>query len=143
MNIARDSVVLLDFEAPDEKSAVLKVASLLEGDAAVTNYASFRTAIWERQCLQAPLLGNGVALPHARTGAVSEMVFAIGRLRTPVPFGKEQVPVTLIILYGSPSGQVAPSLAVIAELAKKLHRPEILSGLMQAPTDADFRKLLA
>lgn len=143
MNISRDALILLDFDASTEESAVVKVAELLEGDPAVADFEAFCSAVWDRQCLQAPLLGNGVALPHARTGAVKEIVFAIGRLRTPVSFGIEKSPVSLIFLYGTPPGQVVPSLALVAELAKKLRRSEILSGLMEAQTEADFRKLLA
>lgn len=143
MNLSRDAVILLDLDASDEKSAIMKVAELLEGHPGMADNKAFCSAVWERQCLQAPLLGNGVALPHARTGAVKEIVFSIGRLRAPVPFGLENSPVSLIFLYGTPPGQIVPSLALVAELARKLHRPEILSALMEARTEADFRKLLA
>lgn len=143
MNLSRDAAILLDFEASDEKSAIMTVTALLEGHPDIADYEAFRAAVWDRQCLQPPLLGNGVALPHARTAATREIVFAIGRLLTPIPFGKEKSPVSLIFLYGTPPGQIVPSLALVADLAKKLRHPEILSALMEARTEADFRNSVA
>ena len=143
MDLAVDSSIVLDFEAQDEKSALLKVAQLLEGHPMVADFEKFWAAVWDRQCIQPPLLGNGIALPHARTPAVHGIIFAIGRCRKAVPFGEPGEPVKLIFLYGTPPGQVAESLAAVAMLAKKLHRPEILAGLLEADSETEFRKWLA
>jgi mannitol/fructose-specific phosphotransferase system IIA component (Ntr-type) len=143
MDLALNAPILLDFDPPDENIALRTVADLLAGQPAMADYEAFWSAVWERQLLQPPLLGNGLALPHARTSAVTEILFAIGRCRQPVPFGGGKVPVRLIFLYGAPPGQVAQSLATVAMLVRKLQRPEILSGLLEAGTEAEFRKWLA
>lgn len=143
MDIATEAPLLLDFHAADEKSAVLEVADLLKGHPAVKDHEAFIRAIWERQRIQSPILGSGIALPHARTDSVQAIVFAIGRCHPPVPFGRERILVNLVFLYGTPPSMIGPSLALIASLVKKLHRPEILAGLAEASDEAAFRKILA
>lgn len=138
----RMAPVLLDFEAPDEKSAIMQVANLLRPDPAVRNADTLVSAIWERQCIQAPLLGNGVALPHARTQATSNILFALGRLLSPVAFGAEHQEVNIIILYVSPPELVAQSLTAVASLAARLRKPEALSGLLSAGNEEDFKQWL-
>lgn len=142
MEILTNAPLLLDFDASNERLSIRALETLLENHPAMKDPAAFQTAVWERQCLQPPVLGNGIALPHARTPAVSEIVFAIGRLREPVPFGGDREPVRLIFLYGTPPGLVAASLAVVAALVKKLHRPEVVEGLLEARDEEAFKKWL-
>ena len=131
--------LLLDFPAEDEKSAVMTIADLLLPNHFVADHSRLAAAIWERQCLQAPLLGDGIALPHARTSAVTDLVFALGRCRSPVPFQPDGRNVRLIFLYATPPHLIAPSLAVIAALVARLRDEETLRVLLSSPDEASFK----
>ena len=96
----------------------------------------------ERQKLQVPLLENGVALPHARTTAVTEIVAVIGRCQEPVAFGPDKVPVRLVFLYGVPLHYIREYLAVVAQLTRSLRTPGTLDALLAAEDDASFRRAL-
>jgi mannitol/fructose-specific phosphotransferase system IIA component (Ntr-type) len=135
--------ILLDLKASGEEMALRELAELLNGNSAVVDPEKFWEAIWDRQCIQPPLLGDGIALPHARTAAVTEMVFAIARCEHPVPFGPDGDKVRLIFLYGVPPNQVTQSLAAVAQLIKKLCRPGVLKALLAAKDEAEFRNCLA
>lgn len=143
MELLTRAPLLLDLGAETEVDALVQVARLLEGHAGVRDHAGLVREVLARQRLLPPLLGNGVALPHARTSCVEAMVFAIGRCRSAVPFGPDGEEVRLIFLYGVPPGEVAVSLGVVAGLARTLRRPEIVRGLLDAPDDAAFRRCLA
>jgi mannitol/fructose-specific phosphotransferase system IIA component (Ntr-type) len=132
--------VALGLASGSESELIREVAALLATDPAVTDHGRFVEAVLERQKLTPPLLGGGVALPHARTPAVSEIVFAAGRCREPVPFGA--TPVRLVFLFGVPPHRITEYLAMTAFLARRLRDPAVLEGLMQAPDVASFRALL-
>lgn len=134
--------LLLDFPSADEKSAVMRVADLLQSAPAVTDHSRLAAAIWERQCMQSPLLGGGIALPHARTSTVTDLVFALGRTSSPVPFGPDRQEVRLIFLYATPPHLIAPSLSVIAALVARLRNKDTLHTLLTATDEASFKAAL-
>ncbi len=134
---------LLDLEAADEETAITRVAELLKGHAQMRDEAGFLAAVLERQRINPPVLGSGIALPHARTPLVDEIVCAVGRTKEAVAFGADAVPVRLIFLFGIPPHRITEYLAVTAGLVKKLRRPEVVEGLLNAETEADFLQWLA
>jgi len=134
--------LLLDFTADNERSALAMVANLLRDNPAIADHQRLFEAIWERHCLQPPLLGNGIALPHARTPVVTNIVFALGRCKPSISFGPDGQAVKLIFLYASPPALVTQSLAVMATLASRLKDPAVVAGLLAARNDRDFKQCL-
>lgn len=137
-----DAPPLLDLEAADEVAAITLTAELLTGHAQVRDEAGFLAAVLERQRINPPVLGSGIALPHARTPLVGEIICAVARCKEPVAFGPETVPVRLIFLFGIPPHRITDYLAATAALVKRLRRPDVIEGLLAAETNEDFLKWL-
>ncbi|HEY8961347.1 MAG TPA: PTS sugar transporter subunit IIA [Luteolibacter sp.] len=137
-----DAPLSLDLDASEESDAIVATAELLRGHPDILDHAAFVEAILERQKINPPLLGSGIALPHARTSKVKEIVFAVARCARPVPFGDQAIPVRLIFLYGIPPHRVAEHLATVAALARKLRNQAVIDGLLAAPDAATFFGLL-
>ena len=135
-----DAPITLDLEAAGEEQAIRAVADLLAGKDGIRDQAAFVGAVLERQKINPPLLGSGIALPHARTAAVSEIVFAAARGRTPVHFSG--TPVSLVFLFGVPPERIAEYLAMTAALARRLRDPRVVADLMAAPDEISFRSIL-
>ncbi|GAA5482115.1 PTS sugar transporter subunit IIA [Haloferula sargassicola] len=129
--------VLLDLEAGSEEEAIRSVAGLLADHPHVLEPERFVEAVLERQRLQPPLLGAGVALPHARCDSVREIVMAAGRLRDPVRFG--DTPVKLIFVIGVPRHCVADYLAMTSALARRLRDVRRREALLEAGDVEAFR----
>ena len=140
--ILGNAPLLLDMEAATEEEVIRRMVGLLAERAEVLDPGEFERAVLERQRLQPPLLGNGVALPHARTGAVTEIVLVIGRCKEPVAFGPEEAPVRLVFLYGVPAHGISGYLAAVAQLTRLLRKPGSLENLLAAEDEATFRELL-
>lgn len=129
---------LLDLAESNEIAAVARTAGLLEGRPEVIDFSCFVDAVMDRQAIHPPLLSNGVAVPHARTKWVREIVCVAARCVTAVPFGAEQFPVRLIFLFGIPPHRISEYLAVMAALVKRLRQPDVLEGLLNAENAAEF-----
>ena len=134
---------LLDLEAADEEAAITRAAELLKGHPQMRDEAGFLAAVLERQRINPPVLGSGVALPHARTPLVGEIVCVAARCKEPLAFGPDAVPVRLIFLFGIPPHRVTEYLAATAALVKRLRRPEVIDGLLNAESSDDFLNWLA
>ncbi len=133
---------LLDAVVTDETQAIRRVASLLDGCPDVLDAAGFLEAVFDRQRVNPPILGNGIALPHARSRSVREIVFVAMRCAEPVSFGAEEKPVRLVFLFGVAPHRVSEYLAATAALVKRLRNPEVLEGLLAASQADEFIKWL-
>lgn len=133
---------LLDAPASDEREAILQAAGLLAGCPHVVDAAGFLDAVFERQRINPPVLGNGIAMPHARTACVREIVFVALRLARELPFGADGKPVRLVFLFGVPPQRISEYLAATAALVKRLRDPSVMEGLLGAETPEDFMKCL-
>lgn len=133
---------LLDFVATDEHDAVRRTADLLALDSGITNFGGFVDAVFDRQRLDPPLLGNGVAIPHARTVLARDIVCVAARTAAPIPFGHEAEPVRLIFLLGIPPHRINEYLELMAVLVKRLRDPQILHCLLTVKSPEEFAGLL-
>ncbi|MBK1884511.1 PTS sugar transporter subunit IIA [Luteolibacter pohnpeiensis] len=133
---------LLDIQATDEMEAIRMTAGLLAANPLVTDSTAFLDAVLERQRINPPLLGKQIALPHARTPAVKDMVFAAARSLTPIPFGEQQEPVQLIFMFGVPPHKISEYLAAMAGLVRRLKSPGVIDSLLSTESADDFSELL-
>ena len=75
-------------------------------------------------------IGFGIAMPHASTSLVSEVVGVIGRSRRGVEFeALDGKPVRLTMLFLVPHGQFQKHLHTLSNLAKLLHKSDFRDGL--------------
>ena len=140
--ISDSTPVLLGLEAANELGVFEQLTQALANRTEVRDTRELQRAVLERQKLQPPLLANGIALPHARTAAVTGLVVAVGRCREPVPFGPERVLIRLIFLYGVPTRGISEYLDSVAQLMRVLKNPATLAALLTTTDEADFRRHL-
>lgn len=94
----------------------------------------------ERERLASTALGHGVAIPHARLGALDRARGAFLRLVEPVPFAApDGRPVDLVFAMVVPEADVAGHLAQLAEIAERFSD----AGFRSALRDADDTRELA
>jgi mannitol/fructose-specific phosphotransferase system IIA component (Ntr-type) len=90
-------------------------------------------ALRKRESAMTTGIGFGVGIPHASTSCVRESVAALGRSKQPINFdAPDGQPVSLVILFLVPPGQLKKHLRTMTQFAKLLQKPEVHLGLMQA-----------
>lgn len=126
------------------KPAVLQELCQLASTAPqVKNYRGFLAAIMNRERLMSTGIGMGVAVPHARTSAVTDMVMAVGRSRAGIDFeALDGLPVNIVILIGGPDRHRDDFLALIAQVGKLFYTSNFMERLLAAPTPCDMLNLI-
>jgi mannitol/fructose-specific phosphotransferase system IIA component (Ntr-type) len=142
--IAEPDIVMLELDAATGESAVRALhARLVATSDAITDPALFLRDLLQRMQLAPICIADDIALPHARTNAVSRLVLGVARVRNPVPFDATHPGVRLIFLIGTPKNAVTGYLQVVAALSRKLRNPATRAGLYSATDEAEFRALLS
>lgn len=135
--------IALHVQATKRTAALNEVARLLEGHPEVGNFAGFYDELLARDRLDTTCLGNGIALPHARTEHVKQIVLAVGRSDAGIPFDANGEIVKLFFVLGTPKSKPGDYLAVVSALCKMLRDPADRAALLAAQTPEAFIEALA
>jgi mannitol/fructose-specific phosphotransferase system IIA component (Ntr-type) len=129
--------ITLAVQATERIAALHEIALLFAGHPALTNFDGFCGDLLARDRLDTTNLGNGIAVPHARTEHVDHIVLAVGRSALGIPFeGGETV--RLMFMLGTPNSSPGDYLQVLGALCKILKAPANRAALISVPTPADF-----
>jgi PTS system nitrogen regulatory IIA component len=134
--------ITLDLRSKKKESAIRELAQLMEGAPAMVDHKRFLEDVFEREGLGSTEIGDEIALPHARTDAVNQLIIAIGRSNRGVecetPDGKK---VKLFFLMGTPQGSVSHYLQILAQLTRLLKRSALKEQLLEAQDRESFLTL--
>jgi mannitol/fructose-specific phosphotransferase system IIA component (Ntr-type) len=133
----RDGHVRLDLAATEKDACILELAETLRGHPAVRDWDALVRQVIRREKAAATALGSGIAIPHARTAAVTDFVAALGRSRHGVDFGaSDGEPARLILLMAIPPAQLTDYLQVLTHLSALLERGFVEKALVaQSPAE--------
>ncbi len=130
--------ISLSLRGTEHAAALDEVSRLLQSHPDVTNYAGFYEGLLARDRLDTTCLGNGIALPHARTEYVRKIVVAVGRSDQGVTFAGEPEPVRLLFVLGTPKAKPGDYLALVGTLCRLIKDSAHRALLLSATTPEDF-----
>jgi len=129
----REELINLDLLSERKEDAIRELARLMESTQGVIDFDLFLEDVFERERLGTTGIGDGIAIPHARTDAVDQLVIALGRSARGVEFesldGKK---VKLLFLMGTPKGSVSHYLKILAQLTRLLKEGTFRDKLLEA-----------
>jgi mannitol/fructose-specific phosphotransferase system IIA component (Ntr-type) len=132
------SRIILNVQSAKRTSALNEVARTLSGHPNVSNFDGFYQELLARDRLDTTCMGNGVALPHARTEHVKSIVMAVGRSRQGILFENGNETVKLMFMLGTPKTKPGDYLQVVSALCKLLKDAGNREAFMKAETPEDF-----
>ena len=120
----------------EDKAAVLDaVVGLVAGAEAVRDARRLGADVRAREAQMSTGVGAGLALPHARTPAVTRSVAAFATLDPPVDFDAiDGAPVDLLFVLLVPEAATDEHLELLRQIASMLDREEVRDRLRRATT---------
>lgn len=128
LRFLKEKDIYLGIKPKDRNDAIYQIVRRLK----FRNKDEIFKAVMEREELRTTAIGEGVALPHARTKLVKEIVIKFAILEKGVDFNApDKKPVRHIFLIIAPYTNTPGYLATIARMVKVISDPknkELLSG---------------
>lgn len=121
-----------DVRASKRTAAIHEVSALLQNHPGMVNFQGFYADLLARDRLDTTSLGNGIALPHARTDHVKQLVVALGRSRAGIQFDTGGPPIHLIFVIGTPKSHAADYLMVVSSICRTLKEQANRQRLLDA-----------
>ena len=108
------------------------------------SYEAILEAVTERESVLSTGIGEGVAIPHARSAAAPELGVVGGVNPIPVPFDAiDGRPVQLFFLIVGPEAAAGPHVKALSRIAHVVRHEEVRRRLIGARTATEFCRTLA
>ena len=135
--------VAVDLTATDRDAAIAELVGIAARTGKVVDPAAVVTSALAREAPVSTGLGDGIAIPHAKTDAVSEPVVVYARSRTGIDWSsRDGVPASEIFLIAVPEQAAGDAhLSILSALSRKLVNPAFRSKLSAAGPDRAYELL--
>jgi fructose-specific phosphotransferase system IIA component len=134
--------ILLQIKSSNKEDIIRELADLVKSSPEIISVEKFIEDVFERENIGSTGIGNGIAIPHARSEAVKDFVIVFGRSDAGINFSAiDNHPVNLFFLMGTPKEKnINGYLKILAHLSRLLTREALRDALIKAPTAEDIIK---
>ncbi|MFC4800340.1 fructose-specific PTS transporter subunit EIIC [Neobacillus sp. GCM10023253] len=125
--------ILLNIDGKQKEEAIDQLVDVLQKAGKITNQNDFKSAILKREGQSTTGIGDGIAIPHAKTAAVKEAAIAFGKSVTGVDYESlDGKPAHLFFMIAAPEGANNTHLEALARLSGLLMKAEVRYELLKA-----------
>ena len=127
MSVFAPELVDFHLSAADKQEAVLKMANLVVRAGRGNNVEQIVKDVMARDEMGTPQV-DGVAIPHARSNAVTQSTVVVARTAG-VKFDPDEEPADVLFMILVPDGESNEHIEILSGLARRLMDPEFTNTL--------------
>ncbi|AOW82284.1 fructose-specific PTS transporter subunit EIIC [Vibrio mimicus] len=137
------NLIQLDLQANSKQEVFEELINILHAQGRISDKATFLNDIQAREELGNTGFEDGVAIPHAKSAAVTQPAVAIGVSKKGIDYGAEDgLPSKLFFMIASPDGGDDHHIEVLAELSSKLIEEGFIDAFLNAETSEQALEIL-
>lgn len=135
--------ILLSMRASGKQDAVDELVGVLERAGKITDRNVFKEAILKREQQSTTGVGDGIAIPHAKTSVVKEAAIVFGRSKAGINYESlDGQPAHLFFMIAAPEGANNTHLEALARLSSILMKADAREKLLGAKTADDVIEII-
>ncbi|MEO0102349.1 MAG: PTS sugar transporter subunit IIA [candidate division WOR-3 bacterium] len=135
--------IILSIKAKEKIGAIKEMAQVLIDKGVILNTEEFFTEILRRENLESTGIGMGVAIPHARTKAVKDLVLVFGRSEEGVDFSSlDKKPSHLLFLISAPEDKKEEYIYTLAKISRLVRKDEVRIKLNKAKNQEELLAII-
>lgn len=137
--LLKRETIHLSMSGTSKLDAVEELVSVLDRAGKITDRNVFKDAILKREEQSTTGVGDGIAIPHAKTPVVKEAAIVFGRSQAGVDYDSlDGKPAHLFFMIAAPEGANNTHLEALARLSTILMKQEAREKLLGAKTAEDI-----
>lgn len=140
----KEATVCLSLTQKTKEGVIDELIAMLEADGVINDRAAFKAEIMAREAVSSTAFGGGLAIPHAKSAAVTVPRVAVGLSQEGFSYDTaDGQPVHLIFMIAVGKGGDDVHLKLLSGLAQKLMEPAFTEKLWQCRTKREVVQLLS
>lgn len=135
--------IKIPLEATTKDDLLSELVGVISGTSASSDRDDLLRAVREREAVLSTGIGHGVAIPHGKSAAVSDLRMAAGRAAAPVDFDAlDGQPVSLFFLLVGPESAAGPHIKALSRISRLVRKDDVREKLVSAQTAEEFLQAL-
>ena len=132
------NVVKIPLKSQNKKDVMKELVKILKKSGKIRDSKTALTAVLKREDLASTGLGEGIAVPHAKTSAVSTLTMALGISPKGIDFDSlDDQPAHLFFMILAPPEQTGPHLQALTEIAQMNKNKDFCREIVNASSAAE------
>ena len=128
-------VMIMDLQATDKQGAIDEMVQKMYAAGRISDADMYKKGILAREAQTSTGLGDGIAMPHAKSAAVKEATVLFAKSNKGVNYeALDGQPTYLFFMIAAPEGANDTHLQALAALSRLLVDPEFVAQLKKATT---------
>jgi fructose-specific phosphotransferase system IIA component len=138
-----ENQISLDIKSRTKNEVLKEIVELLESSPYILKKDELLDNLIERERLETTGIGDGIALPHARTDSVSQLVIGFGRSEQGIEYDSLDGNLVHILFFiAAPKTSSTKVLKVLAKISRLLNNENFRKELIAAKTKKEIRELI-
>ena len=138
-DILEERLVITNMPGTSKDDVINTMVDLVSQSPKVLDKEKVRTAIFEREKIMSTGVGNGFAIPHGKTDAVSDIVAAFGITAEPIDYqALDEKPVRLIFLLIGRDNLVGPHIKLLSRISRLMNKEEFRNRLLESKSPREI-----
>jgi fructose-specific phosphotransferase system IIA component len=134
-DILTENLVATGLAGESKKEIIDAMIDLVASSPKVMDKEKVRKAIFEREEIMSTGVGNGFAIPHGKTDAVSDIVAAFAVTAEPIDYQSlDEKPVRLVFLLVGKDNLVGPHIKLLSRISRLMNKEEFRKRLLDLST---------
>ena len=135
--------VRIGVTASSRDDAIDQLVALQVASGNIADETAYKEAIMAREAEFSTAVGDGIAIPHAKTSAVKQPGLAAMTIADGVDWGAPDGGASdLAFMIAAPEGEANTHLAILAQLSRLLMHQDFADALRAAKTPEEFLKVI-
>ena len=131
--------VAVNLEVSSKEETLEKLIAILGKSSKVLDSSSLRQAILDREEMATTGIGDGIAIPHAKTDVVTDIIVAFAVLDKPIDFrALDDQPVQIVFLLVGMESRIGPYLKLLSRVRRLMTSASFRKRLLQAKSPKEI-----
>ncbi|MDR3049036.1 MAG: PTS sugar transporter subunit IIA [Elusimicrobiota bacterium] len=143
MELLSPESIIADLKATDKKSAIVELVEILKSAGKVKKSDEIIEVVLEREKLGSTGIGQGVAIPHGKTDAISEQSGVLGISKKGIEFNSlDGELVNIIFLLVGPVEVAGQHLKALSRISRLFKDKFLRQAIKDAASVEDIIKII-
>jgi fructose-specific phosphotransferase system IIA component len=141
-DILDESLVKTQLPGNSKDEIISHMIDIVATSKKVLNREKVQEAIFEREKIMSTGVGNGFAIPHGKTDAVSDIVAAFAVTAEPIDYQSlDEQPVRLVFLLVGKDSMVGPHIKLLSRISRLMNKEEFRKKLLAAASPKEVLEI--
>ncbi len=141
-DILTENLVVSGLEGSSKDDIINAMVDLIGISQKVQDREKVRQAIFDREKLMSTGVGNGFAIPHGKTDAVTDIVAAFAVTARPIDYQSlDEKPVRLVFLLVGKDSMVGPHIKLLSRISRLMNKDQFRNQLLTLTTPREIIEL--